>query len=302
NFSHAPIDLGSDSIRLIEVLPSGSDDASHMIRCKLRHSETSDSYTCLSYVWGPEHEPRMIMINEQPFFIRQNLWDFLEVASRHMARERNYGINKANMDFDCALNSLWIDALCIDQGNVLERNHQVQQMGTIYRNAQSVIAWLGKHVTLSRRLHDMKEQWQDGLADIDRWQKTMLGFCHNTYWQRAWITQETVLARTLYYLAGAEAIHHDLLWNKLKDHSAGFPASAARAFIRRRYKAVYDARKGNLSRTITKNLQLFEGKGCSDPRDRVYSLLSISRNADCITIDYRIPTLQLAKDVFRTFK
>jgi hypothetical protein len=37
---------------------------------------------------------------------------------------------------------LWIDALCIDQRNTAERNHQVQQMGRIYSGATTVPIWL----------------------------------------------------------------------------------------------------------------------------------------------------------------
>jgi hypothetical protein len=35
---------------------------------------------------------------------------------------------------------LWVDAVCIDQANVKERNHQVAQMGTIYANASSLVS------------------------------------------------------------------------------------------------------------------------------------------------------------------
>jgi hypothetical protein len=41
-------------------------------------------------------------------------------------------------------NYYWIDALCMDQQNVLERNAQVAKMAEIFRKAQSVIVWLGK--------------------------------------------------------------------------------------------------------------------------------------------------------------
>jgi hypothetical protein len=43
---------------------------------------------------------------------------------------------------------LWIDALCIDQENVIERNHQVQQMGEIFSRASNVLAWLGSNRTI----------------------------------------------------------------------------------------------------------------------------------------------------------
>ncbi|TVY20647.1 Heterokaryon incompatibility protein 6, OR allele [Lachnellula arida] len=38
---------------------------------------------------------------------------------------------------------LWVDALCINQDDMDERNRQVALMGRIYENASQVIAWLG---------------------------------------------------------------------------------------------------------------------------------------------------------------
>ncbi|KAK6079471.1 hypothetical protein SCUP234_05640 [Seiridium cupressi] len=38
---------------------------------------------------------------------------------------------------------LWVDALCINQSDVEERNHQVHQMRTIYGRAQETIAYIG---------------------------------------------------------------------------------------------------------------------------------------------------------------
>jgi hypothetical protein len=47
-----------------------------------------------------------------------------------------------------------IDALCIDQLSINERNHQVAQMGAIFRGATLVRIWLGKCVRLSQMLHE----------------------------------------------------------------------------------------------------------------------------------------------------
>jgi hypothetical protein len=38
---------------------------------------------------------------------------------------------------------IWIDPVCKNQSSTEERNHQVSQMGAIYRNAFQVVAWLG---------------------------------------------------------------------------------------------------------------------------------------------------------------
>ncbi len=37
----------------------------------------------------------------------------------------------------------WIDAMCVDQANITERNTQVAMMGHTFREAQSVLIWLG---------------------------------------------------------------------------------------------------------------------------------------------------------------
>ena len=39
---------------------------------------------------------------------------------------------------------LWIDAICINQDDVVERGRQVQRMGQIYDNAMSVYSYLGQ--------------------------------------------------------------------------------------------------------------------------------------------------------------
>ena len=38
---------------------------------------------------------------------------------------------------------IWIDAICIDQSNIKERNRVVLRMKDIYERADEVIAWLG---------------------------------------------------------------------------------------------------------------------------------------------------------------
>jgi hypothetical protein len=40
--------------------------------------------------------------------------------------------------------TLWVDAICIDQENGIERGHQVSQMGRIFQLASTVYVWLGE--------------------------------------------------------------------------------------------------------------------------------------------------------------
>ena len=41
---------------------------------------------------------------------------------------------------------IWVDALCIDQNDMAERNEHVKMMGEIYANSDSVRVWLGEEV------------------------------------------------------------------------------------------------------------------------------------------------------------
>jgi hypothetical protein len=38
---------------------------------------------------------------------------------------------------------IWIDAICINQNDLLESNSEVSTMGSIYHKAREVIVWLG---------------------------------------------------------------------------------------------------------------------------------------------------------------
>jgi hypothetical protein len=72
-----------------------------------------------------------IRINERICHVGKNLHSFLHHARRTLF-----------------FTHLWIDALCIDQGNTAGRNQQVQQMGRIYSLTQTVLVWLGDDVEI----------------------------------------------------------------------------------------------------------------------------------------------------------
>jgi hypothetical protein len=76
---------------------------------------------------------QQMLLSDEPFAVRQNLYDFLE-----MIRQKQQ-----------PLPSYWIDAIRIDQASRAERNHQVPQMGDIFSGAESVQIWLGKNERLA---------------------------------------------------------------------------------------------------------------------------------------------------------
>ena len=73
---------------------------------------------------------------------------------------------------------LWVDALCINQKDHLERNNQVLLMGEIYRRAASVISWLRAAQCLIdgiRVVKNITESWQSSLKkapeESESWRK-----------------------------------------------------------------------------------------------------------------------------------
>ena len=124
-FVYDPLHLSSESIRLLRILPGIQTDEIH---CRLDQFAPSQwpRYCAVSYSWGEPGDLRRLVLNHQQFHVRQNLWWLLQHL-RHLKEERQ----------------LWIDAICIDQTSIKERNHQVGLMGTIYQRADTVVVWLG---------------------------------------------------------------------------------------------------------------------------------------------------------------
>ena len=85
-------------------------------------------------------------------------------------------------------NEFWIDAVCINQNDIVERNHQVAQMSMIYARAWRVLVWLGRSSRDDPRFTSPDQFFEAYLR-------------HHSYWKRAWITQEIILAQSLTVIA-----------------------------------------------------------------------------------------------------
>ena len=60
----------------------------------------------------------------------------------------------------------WVDALCIDQSNLEERNEHVKSMGQIYANASHVHIWLGEESGIETGLLETMNKVDDVLYDL----------------------------------------------------------------------------------------------------------------------------------------
>ena len=257
-YKYSPLDHSARSIRLLRVLPNGP--GPDLLRCEMHHADVDSTYTCLSYVWGPPEPTHRIAINGKFLRVRQNLLDFLEQAARRYTKQL-----------------FWIDALCIDQDSVSERNHQVQQMGSIFQNAGEVIAWFGNEKGIARFFERPKGS---GGKFHDFWS--------SEYWDRAWITQEVTLAKQLTLMAGNKTLHVDDL-NIVYHH--GHPAYD-------RFKILDPAALSTFkSMSLLRLLDVFKLKECERPRDKIFSLLALCGEGSDIKVDYSWSTQDVLKHV-----
>lgn len=179
SFRHKPLNHAIPSIRLIKIHRNRTSEG--LIQCDVRITSTKDRYVCLSYVWGEPGDGQWILLNGAKFWVRQNLWDFVAAART---------VSKLT---DCWI---WIDAICINQMDIKERQHQVQQMGQIYAGAVEVCSWFGTNKTISQFLADSQECYEYERVfgqSINRFSDPVAcdDLSASPYWRRAWVRKCT---------------------------------------------------------------------------------------------------------------
>jgi len=122
---YTPLSAAAAEIRLLDLVPG---EFNTPISCILRIVSLDDEpkFEALSYVWGEEKSKNPITVDGRPTEITANLEAALR-ALRHTD----------------TLRTLWIDAICINQEDVGEKNIQLPLMGKIYTGASRVLAWMG---------------------------------------------------------------------------------------------------------------------------------------------------------------
>jgi hypothetical protein len=93
-----------------------------LITCQL---DNMAEYKALSYVWGDSSHKHKIQCNGVDLFVTSNL-----LAAMLQLRQETPA-------------TFWVDAICINQNSISERNHQVPLMTRIYAQVTHVLIWLG---------------------------------------------------------------------------------------------------------------------------------------------------------------
>jgi hypothetical protein len=181
-YHYSPLSSKSDIIRLLRLLP-GKDKQSS-IRCELFEytlrdvDALSNPYEALSYVWGGEEKPRSITIDDQELSITQNLHTAL-------LRLRNRGIPRV----------VWVDAVCINQVDENEKEHQISVIPEVYAKASSVIVWLGEaYDNGDQALESIRRASKESVEplDIRLTRRPILQLLDRPWFNRIWVGKQTL--------------------------------------------------------------------------------------------------------------
>ena len=91
-------------------------------------------FEAVSYAWGGGEKDRTLVCGGYPLPVSATVVDFL------IALDWQHFIECWDLTEP---KTLWIDAICINQASVEEKNAQVPRMRTIYHEADQVWVWLG---------------------------------------------------------------------------------------------------------------------------------------------------------------
>jgi hypothetical protein len=295
---YKPLNAHDKEVRLLTIIPSEFADD---IRCTLMKVSLDEepSYEALSYAWGSTQYTRQIYLNEVPYNVTNNL----ESALRHLRY-----VDRPRV--------LWVDALCINQRDLPERNSQITHMTGIYERASEVVAWLGDEHGGSNLAFDALE----ALPNVDRmhWDIEnhpmvqrislnpgyIIAVCNllqRSWWHRVWTVQESILGRSLLFYCGHRQISANALFAVSRSYLKHYKSCCyTHDTVLRKFEFLrpMDTLRGLEAGRLHRNLHKFQDliaayryRRCADPRDKIYGLLGLAsgQEVNLIAPDYSIP-------------
>ncbi|KAK2772143.1 heterokaryon incompatibility protein het-6-like protein [Colletotrichum kahawae] len=231
-------------------------------------------YETVSYTWGGENGDIRLT---QPVYIgpywdiliqTHNCWEML----RHMRPWKG-------------VRTIWVDATCINQVDMQERQGQVAKMGQTFEKASRLIIYLGPDLvppTSTSAPHPRRHHLQelDNLAEKPQLPSASLGsskqwtlsnVLEREYFRRLWIIQELVMSRNITLRIGDTEF--------IVDQSVSSDAAQASnlpwlTFITR--KSIGDQSGNNLRAAV----EFVDASRASDPRDKIFGVLGLIDSAE----------------------
>ena len=309
-----------------------------VIHCSLKeydlNSQPRKGFIALSYVWADHRAPFLagyhtekalreypIICNGRKMLVTSNLHTALHELA---ARDTSVRARKERVRY-------WVDQLCINQSNLSEKNVQVGMMEKIYKSASRVFAWLGPSDKFSAEACKLVEQ----IASIPKSEYSKVGYDVQTmvqnipqsewqslsamlsrsYFSRAWIVQELLLAHKIQLLCGSHTLSWKHMvqcsrfigktkaWRLLSDYSkrVAKPTAAlspGTSFIEQ-CRGLVAVRDRFQKRTVLLDEVLFLGRqfGATNPRDNAFAMLGLVKETLGDYDSQYLPKADYAKSV-----
>ncbi|TGO26876.1 hypothetical protein BPAE_0051g00110 [Botrytis paeoniae] len=306
-------------LRLEQSSPDGDDYCFSLTVHDFCDGVYHPRYIAISYTWGDFVPLMPIIVNGKRMRVRFNCWYALW-------QMRHHGVT----DY------LWIDSLCINQDNNEEKNFQVAIMGSIYELALWVASCIGTGDTIGAI---QPTSANDGGEEARIAREKLRGrFDQIPYFDRVWVKQEIILARDITLFYGLKRVSWEIFdmlmcieqrllgQNLNSEESADCGMSdalenaedASSSFYRwgqiREYSIqeaemnsttlqLCNHRSNSKSGTFVDLVLRYKTAKATNPRDKIYALLSLLPKEDLIrqnlVIDYEQPTFHLFHAVAR---
>ncbi|KAJ4393436.1 hypothetical protein N0V93_002646 [Gnomoniopsis smithogilvyi] len=311
DFEYKPLH-GTTHIRLVKLLPKTDD---RVIHCSLVEVDLSTalSYEALSYTWAIDSDikppqtgatKRTIICNGAALDVFKNLHNALFQLQ----------------ELGWTSQPIWIDAICINQRDDVEKSAQVNMMGAIFHAASRVIVWLGRSsLATELALRKARPFFSDEelLDDVSTAWKALssrsaslvaleaLSWVLSRGWfARVWTLQEAVLARDTVYLVGAQQVPFNDLLERCGNLAGASGASVYmdKMFVHLRARlAGFDFTRtacalldSGVACTLEAALTETRNRRAGDGRDKLFGILSLcqchgSEDAAGLAADYQKP-------------
>jgi Heterokaryon incompatibility protein (HET) len=316
-YSYAQLEY-SDSIRLIHIDISESDELSCQLKQLRLDKNDPPKYSALSYVWG-QGSFSTLVCNGKAMSITTTLEEALRQVTKHNPNEW-----------------IWIDQICIDLADDKERSQQVWMMNLIYEKAETVLGWIGPErsdtaiaVDLIQRVAEIAmplaedtfqnedSSYREALESVEevtvekseelgisfdeeaQWQ-AFRSFFDRPWYERIWVVQEILPARNAFLLCGQHAVP----WDSVK-YAATWYHWKASAVAKNLPEPDVDGIKSTVSMNLRWSVRLgseffrdptdhkerpsykwdllnllntFRSRLATEPKDKLYALLGLSAN------------------------
>ena len=286
-------------------------------------------YEALSYIWGFEDNPLGVLIDLASKDSMEDLAEIQVVVSTNPLRYATLGVGQnlagslRHLRYNDTKRVLWIDAICINQADIVERNAQVSRMGDIFKMAERVIVWvgpstnnsqlamqtlsyLGRQVvsTTDRRRAPapdaVEKTWFDSSVRLpfdDSIWRAINNLLQRPWFERLWVVQEAHLARWGSFLCGEDQID----WITLRyailalwyNKAASWSLPPVMRLIGNLVELLPD------KHPISDIFYQVYGRSCADSRDRVFGLHGLFPRGfqELVRPDYSLSVDEVYRDM-----